>query len=232
MLRNLLDTNQLRCEYEKKNRIFIKDILQRDAAISLTHSLAKEIPWQIGYMEKGIPHVFSAQNLANMSTEQWDLIQKGIIAQGSKGFQFCYGHYSVTDTNTQECQADAFINKFRDFLLSDQFFEFARAVTGIPEVCKLEILAARFLPGNFLMVHDDHAKPERKVAFVFSLARDWRVDWGGLTHFLEPDGAVSDTFVPTFNSLSMFNVPVPHAVSYIMPFAQQPRYTVTGWLTV
>ena len=38
-----------------------------------------------------------------------------------------------------------------------------------------------------------------------------------------------DTFVPLWNSLSLFRVPQPHVVSLVEPWAGSPRYSITGW---
>jgi SM-20-related protein len=50
-----------------------------------------------------------------------------------------------------------------------------------------------------------------------------------LLHFMDAEGKVIDTFVPIFNSLSLFLVPAPHCVSMIAPFATSLRYSITGW---
>ncbi len=232
MLNSQLDPDQLHTEFVRKNRILIRNALNEEVAENVLRSLDLDIPWQMAYMEKGSACVFSREQRANMTNAQWETIQKKITALGSLGFQFCYGHYSVSDRNKELCRVDAYVNTFRDFLKSDRFFDFARSVTGMPEVCSIEILAARYSGGDFLMMHDDTQKAERRAAFVFNLSKGWHPDWGGLTHFLERDGSVTDTYVPLYNSLLIFAVPVRHLVSYVMPFAPRPRYSITGWLTV
>lgn len=232
MLNSHLDLEQLHTEFARKKRILIRNALNGAVAEDVLKSLDTDIPWQMSYMENGRPCAFSQEERTNMADEQWDGIQKKITALGAKGFQFCYGHYSVSDRNLTTCREDAYVNTFRDYLKSEQFFDFSRSVTGMPEICKIEILAGRYTAGDFLMMHDDTKKAERRVAFVFNLSKGWHPDWGGLTHFLEGDGSVVDTFVPTYNSLVFFTVPVLHLVSYVMPFALRPRYSITGWLTV
>lgn len=232
MLNAQLDPNLLHTEFARKDRILIRNALDGAVAGNVLKSLESDIPWQMAYMENGTPCVFSRERRESMGDDQWEAIQKKITALGSRGFQFCYGHYSVTDRNKEQCRPDAYVNTFKEFLASDRFFDFVRGVSGIPEICKIEVLAARYAGGDFLMMHDDTRKPERRVAFVFNFSQEWRPDWGGLTHFLERDGSVTDTYVPTYNSLLLFAVPVLHLVSYVMPFAPRPRYSVTGWLTV
>ncbi|WP_338456665.1 2OG-Fe(II) oxygenase family protein [uncultured Alteromonas sp.] len=35
---------------------------------------------------------------------------------------------------------------------------------------------------------------------------------------------------PEFNTLSLFDVKHIHSVTYVTPFAKQPRYALTGWI--
>jgi Rps23 Pro-64 3,4-dihydroxylase Tpa1-like proline 4-hydroxylase len=41
---------------------------------------------------------------------------------------------------------------------------------------------------------------------------------------------VTDTFMPRWNSLSLFRVPALHAVSLVAPWAGAERLAITGWL--
>ena len=48
--------------------------------------------------------------------------------------------------------------------------------------------------------------------------------------FLDEDGNVAEGYLPRFNALNIFDVGVPHFVSYVAPYAQSPRLSITGWL--
>jgi SM-20-related protein len=87
-------------------------------------------------------------------------------------------------------------------------------------------------PGHFLTQHDDsgYSEQHRRVAYVLYLTRGWRADWGGQLQFLDARGDVEEVWMPRFNSLGLFLVPTPHVVTYVAPFATQPRYAITGWL--
>ena len=90
--------------------------------------------------------------------------------------------------------------------------------------------ATRYLPGQFLRLHDDHhAVENRRYAYVVNLSRDWEADWGGMLHFVAADGSVEEVFMPRFNSLSLFRVPHRHFVGLVSPWAKQPRLAITGW---
>ena len=79
------------------------------------------------------------------------------------------------------------------------------------------------------MHNDDHTDEGRRMAYVLSLSENWNPDWGGNLHFVEEDKMV-DSFSPTFNTLSIFEVPQQHYVSMVTPFAGGPRLSITGWM--
>ena len=232
MLNESLNIEELRKVYGSKHRINIKNAFDVDVAQKVLLALENDIPWQLAYMEKGVASLLSAQQLAGMTEDQLQVVYRKITQLGAQGFQFCYYHYSVSHRNFEICPSHSYINTFRECLSSDEFFEFARSVTGIEEIKNIEIQTARYTGGNYLMMHNDSQKPERRVAFVLNLTRQWQIDWGGLLHFINQQGQVVETFVPAFNSLTFFTVPMLHKVSYVMPFVKESRYTVTGWLTI
>jgi Rps23 Pro-64 3,4-dihydroxylase Tpa1-like proline 4-hydroxylase len=64
---------------------------------------------------------------------------------------------------------------------------------------------------------------------VLNLTRRWQADWGGLLQFVDAAGEITDTWLPRFNTMALFRVPVRHTVSYVAPFANEPRLAITGW---
>jgi Rps23 Pro-64 3,4-dihydroxylase Tpa1-like proline 4-hydroxylase len=117
-----------------------------------------------------------------------------------------------------------------EFFNGPQFLEFIRRFTGDRELAMVGAQATRYLPGQFLRMHDDrHDDENRRYAYVLNLSRDWQADWGGLLHFVDADGGAREAFLPRFNSLSLFKVPAQHFVGLVAPWAQQPRLAITGW---
>ncbi len=82
--------------------------------------------------------------------------------------------------------------------------------------------------GGHLRLHkDDYAG---KVGFIWYLSKGWAWDWGGLLITL--DGESATATLPVFNTLVIIDhgAAVPHLVSAVMPWAQEPRMMVTGIL--
>lgn len=109
------------------------------------------------------------------------------------------------------------------------FLDLVRTVTGMDMLVKADAQATLFAPGQFLSVHDDsHVREGWQVAYVLSLARDWRPDWGGYLMFYDDDGDIVAGLRPRFNALNLFAVPQRHNVTYVPPFAPIGRYAITG----
>jgi Rps23 Pro-64 3,4-dihydroxylase Tpa1-like proline 4-hydroxylase len=111
------------------------------------------------------------------------------------------------------------------------WLEAMRKITGFDSIRRTDAQATRYIAGHYLRQHNDHNEKEgRLCAYVINLTRNWHADWGGLLQFLNEEGEVTETFMPRFNSISMFRVPVHHCVSPVASFATGARYAITGWL--
>ncbi len=154
-------------------------------------------------------------------------------ARAREGFEFLYEHRRVADDPRERAADPSPVARLVDFLNSPVFLEFARRLTGQPDIVRADAQATRYRPGDFLTQHDDFDKTGRKLrraAYVFNLTPRWQPDWGGQLQFIGPDGHVTEAWVPRFNALNVFAVPQPHSVSIVSPFAVGARYSVTGWL--
>src|SRR5438445_11652354 len=149
-------------------------------------------------------------------------------AQGK--YAYAFDNYSMTGLR-DNAQSEHLLHKLVDVFHYAPVLDFVRALTGDPGITRVRVQATRYRPGHFLRRHDDtgYDTQKRRFAFVFNLGRGWQADWGGLLHFLGRDGRVVDTFVPTYNSLSLFKVPQYHCVSQVAAWAPVPRYALTGW---
>lgn len=109
---------------------------------------------------------------------------------------------------------------------------FLLAVTG--KVYDLEsMFASRYRAGDFLSQHTDK-QGNKALAFVWHLTQQWSVEYGGLFLLLDPDdlSKVIRTFVPTFNTLILFNVfdhRTPHLVTEVAAGVEDSRISIGGW---
>ena len=76
--------------------------------------------------------------------------------------------------------------------------------------------ATLYRSGHFLTSHnDDTPGSKRLAAYVLSFTPAWRAEWGGLLEFLDGNGQVETGYLPGFNTLKLFRVPMTHYVSMV-----------------
>jgi len=147
-----------------------------------------------------------------------------------EGFHFAYDRYLMVEALKEGRDPDLLLHSVVPFFNGEQFLGFIRWFTSDPTLAMVGAQATRYRPGQFLRWHDDkHDDERRRYAYVLNLSRDWEADWGGLLQFIDARGNVVDTFVPRFNSLSLFKVPFGHVVTPVAPWAGGPRLAITGW---
>ncbi|GAB3737641.1 2OG-Fe(II) oxygenase family protein [Luteimonas pelagia] len=222
MINNALDADAARRALATTGRVQVRDFLQPDAAGALHDCLRDEVPWRV--FERGRDDL-----PAEPGSEADDAVLRAAQRRDDP-FHFVYDRYLMVEALKSGRDPGLVLHAVVPFFNDPQFLQFARWMANDPKINMVGAQATRYRPGQFLRPHDDrHDDEGRRVAYVLNLSRDWQADWGGLLHFMDADGRVVDTFVPRFNSLSLFRVPVNHYVSLVAPWARTPRLAITGW---
>lgn len=225
MISNELDPARYRGQLAREGRVQIPGFLQAEAAETLRQCLLEQVPWSLA--ERGRPD----RPLVELDADEERVLLKEAYARARDNrFHFVYDRYLILEAARQG-RAPAFVLQVvLEFFNSPQFLEFIQYLTGDAELAMVGAQATRYRPGEFLREHDDHHRDEaRRFAYVVNLSKSWEADWGGLLHFTDAAGAVTRTFLPWFNSLSLFKVPALHHVGVVAPWAQEPRLAITGW---
>lgn len=223
-----LDIERLQDEFRGHRRLLIRDFFRPDVAEALARAV-EAIDWSLCYRDAQGDRRLTGDQLRSLDGSQRAYLVDGIVEVARRQFQFSFFTDSLADALQRG--DEGLLARFIRYMADDAFLSVMRQITGIPEVNRVYAQATMYAPGSFLLAHDDHVDAEdRRLAYVINLTRQWRPDWGGMLHFSRPDGSVSDTFFPHFNSMSVFAVPQTHFVSYVPPFAQGERQAITGWL--
>lgn len=229
MISNKLDIEPFRARLRSHGRVQIPDFLQDDAADELHQCLRDEVRWVASQRSdahlQGLP-----RSAAPGSPEDAALLQ-AVSERARDGFEFYFDRYRMIDARREGIDPGLVLHVVVDFLNSPEFLAFARHLTGDAAIRMVSAIAVRYRAGHFLMPHNDRVGNEdRAFAYVFNLSHDWRADWGGLLQFVDPDQQlVIESMTPRWNSLSLFRVPQMHLVTPVAPWAQTPRYSITGW---
>ncbi|HUQ53704.1 MAG TPA: 2OG-Fe(II) oxygenase family protein [Gammaproteobacteria bacterium] len=227
-----LDVGAAARSFAQCGRVRIDDVLDALSAARLHRCLVEDVPWQLTYNE-GEKNVFlDAAALQELGErKQHELLQR-VLVRAQSQFQYLFRSYPMVKAYVENSEPGLLLHAVFEWLNDPRTLAVLRKITGIESLLKVNAQATLYRPGHFLSRHDDSGYPEqhRRVAYVLYMTRGWSADWGGQLQFLDAQGEVEEVWMPRFNSLGLFLVPMPHVVGYVAPFATQPRFAITGWL--
>lgn len=212
-------------------RVQIPDILEDAYAEQFHAVLAAETQWTLSYRDGSAAKRLEYADYAQMDEAQRaQFIERAALAARGR-YAYAYEGYSMIDRYFDAAREDHLLRRLVDVFHDERVLGFIRQLTGDAAIARVRMQATRYLPGHFLRRHDDtgYGDQDRRFAFVVNLGRGWEADWGGLLNFVDSADRVVDVYVPRFNSLSLFKVPQMHYVSQVAPWAEAPRYALTGW---
>lgn len=228
MINNELDLDRWRRELSARGRIQIPHYLQVDAANRLHACLANEVAWQTAENSSGIARTTVRGERLDPAQER--ALLDAAYQRARDEYQFVYDTYMLVRAAREGWDEGLVARFLLEFFNSPDYLAFVRHLTGDPGIASINAQCTRYRPGQFLQLHHDvNPDEDWRYAYVLNLSREWRADWGGLLHFVDAEGNIVDTFLPRWNSLSLFKVPYGHFVSLVAPWAREPRLAVTGW---
>ena len=236
MINDAIDLAHWRAQLQRDGRMQVENYLQPEAAERLHHCLTQEVPWTLALRDAGGPRTidhaaYSALDAAALARLLHDTAAGARGSEAEAGFRFAYDSYMMVTAYKEGRDPGLLLHRVIEVFNSPQYIAFVRALTGDERVRRVNAQATRYRPGHFLRYHTDIDSNEgRLYAYVLNLSREWHADWGGLLQFIDDDGRVLDSFLPRWNTLSIFAVPAGHAVSLVAPYASQDRLAITGWL--
>jgi SM-20-related protein len=221
-----VDTDLIQKEYSHDKRVRISDVLNMDTAGQLAMRVHSDLKFSNAYFENGESKSAAPEELLALSQAQKETFQKNLYANARQGIGFFYERHALS-LNTWDL---TIIQQCMQWLNSPETIETIRKISGFEDIISASAQATRFYPGHFLTRHNDvHPSEQRRVAYVLNLTPDWHPDWGGLLQFYQNDGTPRDAWTPLFNSMALFDVNHVHAVTYIAPYANKPRLSISGW---
>lgn len=229
-----LDIKLLSSSFGVDKRHAIENFLLPDVAERIHQACLDSVPFSLHYVMDGKYQSKSQQEIERLSPQELKDINAKIMTAASQGVGFLYnGYLKSRIKNSPDGEPNeklAFLHKIFDDIGSEQILSVIRQITGDNEITGAEPQYTRFTPGHFLTRHRDIVEGRhRRIAFVLGLTKGWHPDWGGLLQFYQQDGLPRDAWMPRFNVLSIFDVSHIHAVTYVTPYAQVPRLSLTGW---
>jgi SM-20-related protein len=232
MINPALDIAHWRERLQRDGRVQIADYLQPAATERLQHCLAHEVPWTLALRDGDGARTIAHAEYAAMSADARAALLRHVADSARGGeYRFAYDSYMMVSAYKEGRDPDLLLHRVLEFFNTPDYIGFVRGITGDAGIRRVNAQATRYRPGHFLRYHTDIDSSEgRRYAYVLNLTRGWQPDWGGLLQFVDDDGRIIDTFLPRWNSLSLFRVPAGHLVSMVAPWADEERLAITGWL--
>lgn len=225
-----LRTDVVQAVMGRFGRIHIPGFLEHAGALAAYEAISAAIPWQMHYNDGEQVFDVPAAEFDALPADERGALLRPIYLRARLGFQYLYDSFPLSDHHERGDYLDLPLMKVFEFMKSEPVLEFARRITGVREIARVDAQATRYRPGHFLTSHDDRDDGNGRVAaYVLNLTPAWRTDWGGILEFPDKDGHVVEGYMPAFNALNLFKVPVVHLVSHVAPSAGGVRLSVTGW---
>ncbi len=227
-----IDADAVRGTLDRDGIVQIKNYLTPELAERILRCLDAEVRWDLAYSRDGRGEVIKWERLGKMTPPEIREAVGSAFDFSRSRFQFAYNIFRVIDSFRAREFPAHLLYTVAEAMHAPEHLAFVRRLTGRSNVQRMDVIAARYLSGHFLTLHDDIVEAEgREVAYVLNLTRAWRPEWGGLLHIADAgQHDVVQTFTPEFNSMVLFRPPLWHFVSQVASYAQHPRYTLTGWM--
>jgi len=219
-----LDREGLSAEFRDKGRVHIRNVLVQRAAERLHHCLTKETAWSVTF-NQGTDFL----DVAYRTLEERSGLALNAMRRTSGGFHYVFDNHRLSREGEPYPDPAHYLATIVEFLNSPQVLDFVRGVTGLSAIAWADAQATLYRPGDFLTLHDDRTGGHKRLAaYVLNMTHNWRAEWGGILQFVDGAGNIDEGYVPAFNALNLFRVPMLHSVSQVALFGGL-RYSVTGW---
>lgn len=226
-----INVDNLKKLFLKDGYIKVVNALTDDTANCLFEQFSIQEEWNLVFNHNGLHQDLNSTEVALWSTDKKNDLRKIVHQQASQSFQYFYKTIPIYDIYHNNLMPGHFFNDILEFLNSVDVLDFFRNVLSAPEISFADGQITQFGAGDFLNCHSDDVDNKNRVAaFVINLTKDWRADWGGALHILDNESQIKQSFLPSFNEVNIFKVPVEHYVGIVAPFAKGSRLSITGWL--
>lgn len=220
-----LNFEELKSSFAVDGKVRASKVLDFEFAAHSFQALNERVEFDTAMYIDGKNAVMSKKEWNSLEDTQRQQIYFHLMENAALGNGFSYGRKYITAE-----EKDPFLLNFYNTLNSEVILDTIRELTGKSDINYASMQATKYIPGQFLTRHKDDVQSEgRKLAYVFNLSPEWHPDWGGLLQFFNDEGETLESWTPSFNTLSLFDVKHIHSVTYLTPFAKKPRYALTGW---
>ncbi|MFT2092786.1 2OG-Fe(II) oxygenase [Paraglaciecola sp. 2405UD69-4] len=219
-------------EFFKKNGfVKVPNALKKSSAQTIYEHIKNQQEWNLVFDLDGKHQDYNSQDVANWSPQQKQQLKEIIYQQAATGFQYHYETIPLYDIYKNNILPGHFFNQIIEFLNNEVTLDYFRTLLSEPNIKFADGQITRFKPSHFLNTHNDAVQNKNRIAaYVINLTPVWMPNWGGALHILDEQAQIRQSYLPSFNEINIFKIPVDHYVGMVSPFASAPRLSITGWL--
>lgn len=227
-----LDIESISQQFSQTGRVIIRDAFDQVTAESLLRSISEIDEQDYWYRSQlGNPSSIVIDDLTHPSHFSYCFDRYPVVnipletMNGTNNLDGPHAERDLSDNNP--------IRRFGAFINGQLCCNLISDVTQkliVPD--SANCFLSKYQAGHYLAAHHDDnvGVPPRSLAFVYGLTPKWLPHWGGHTLFIEgPDWYSSESLIPDFNALILFNIPTFHAVTTVSKECPLSRYSMTGW---
>ncbi|TWH99753.1 2-oxoglutarate-Fe(II)-dependent oxygenase superfamily protein [Luteimonas cucumeris] len=210
-------------------RVQIPEFLPGEEAFSLYRCLAEQLHWQL--TTGGDDRAWTSARDAYPDGAGYQKIALRAQAQAEHGYQYLHDCYSPQASTAPVEYGDPGqpIDAVPALFNSPRFLAQIRALSGDPKIARVTAQALRLRPGQFLLPQEPAAMDAgRRYFYALHLTPQWRAEWGGLLQSLDEHGGIHDSYLPSWNTLSLLRLPQRHQLTLVAPWAPRPQYAIVG----
>lgn len=231
-LNETLDPDAYRPVFRTHRRLHIPSILEPTSAAALHGRLETSPDWTRSFHVEGGKDVdIRVDELDALTPEERAAFEQSQVGSTTDGIAYVFDSIRITAGLKDGRPGAGAMRDIQQFVNGAAFLDFMVRLTGDERIAFSDVMATRYLRGHFASAHVDKIPGQQRLyAYVLNLTPQWWIDWGGVLMFHDEDGHVAEGYTPRFNALNVFAVPQMHSVSTVSRLAQDPRYSITGWL--
>ncbi|MFN8575844.1 MAG: 2OG-Fe(II) oxygenase family protein [Candidatus Sericytochromatia bacterium] len=167
--------------------------------------------------------------------EMFPLLNQNLLDMSNSGIRRQNMNMQISNNPETEISMENPLRKISYFLNSDEMHNLISYITNTQlSYKKLICFASKYTSDDFLSLHTDRPinilQSPREIAVILNMTKNWLIHWGGILIILdEEEKNIIEAINPKFNSLTLFKVPLKHAVLPVSCHCNSERFALTGW---
>jgi SM-20-related protein len=237
-LNGALDIESAKAQFAFQRRVQVRDFFAIETANRIYECLMTETPWGFAYLDGRSRRMLHRRELESITRSRSERIAKTITSQAA-ACQDAYGYfcYPVSEAAAKGWNPELALHALHESLTATPMLDLVRAISGRTDINAADAQATLFSHQHFATSQNSsimgtETTSPRQIAYVLNFTQGWQEDWGGYLQFHTKDGDICQAYKPCFNTLTLFEMPQQHGISYVPPFAAVGRLTVSGSFSV